>query len=255
MQTERPVLTMSIMGRTFLVTSIPWSERGSATNHASTNVSFARERLLADLMQTARSEGAFHAWNLNPTLRGSRRLGLFYDTMGKPHLHGQDSSGPCISFSYGGDRFWAALGGCSTQIGLDVADPLDFRGNYPFSRVFLDTDWTMIPSRFGLQRETADAAAFVWCIKEAAVKAIGCGFHWFGPWETAIEQGPDIAREDHFEVVFYPSHEELERALRRVRVVVSTWCAGRFRLALASCDRRSVEPFRQLLFARMANIS
>lgn len=255
MQTERPVFAMSIAGQTFLVTSIPWTQRENAGNRSSTDVSIARERLLEDLMQTARSEPAFHAWNLNPIPRDNCRLSLLYDKMGKPHLHGQDSSVSCISFSYGGNRFWAALGGCFTHIGLDVADPLDFRGDYPFSRVFLDMDWTMIPSRLGLQCQTADAAAFVWCIKEAAVKAIGCGFHWFGPWEMAIEHKSDIGREDRFEVVFHPPRKDLERALRHVRVVAAVWPMGRCWLALALCDRRSAEPFRQVLFARTANLS
>lgn len=249
MQSECFTLTLKLRDRTLLAGSIPWPNKGfhSIVGH---HVSNARKNLLTGLMRKAASEKVIHAWDIDRMQYREGCQRVTHDVMGKPRVHRYEGSGPAVSFSYGADRLWAALGDCSIDIGVDIADPCDFQGNYPFHQAFLEADWSEVPCP--LHRQSADAAAFVWSLKEAAVKALGSGFHYFGPLDVAIRRSQDRGGDMLFEFVFSPADHELAESVRYVRVVAAAWRMGRFWLALASCGRHAAEPFRQSLFTRRA---
>ncbi|MDD2583244.1 MAG: 4'-phosphopantetheinyl transferase superfamily protein [Desulfuromonadaceae bacterium] len=99
--------------------------------------------------------------------------------LGRPRLLVGKSRGPAISFTEGGGKVWAALCGDESDIGIDVAGGDEFKGAYPFHRVFH-------PEEFHHALRLADedpeeASALLWSVKEAVVKALGCGFHLMDP--------------------------------------------------------------------------
>jgi phosphopantetheinyl transferase (holo-ACP synthase) len=116
--------------------------------------------------------------------RNAFPIQVVHDQLGKPHLLLGGHRGPAISFSEGGERVWAALCADKSEIGMDVAGTYDFQGEYPFQRVFHAEEL-----HHALRLEGADvakASALLWSIKEAAVKALGCGFHLVDPREIYV---------------------------------------------------------------------
>ena len=99
--------------------------------------------------------------------------------LGRPHLLVGESRGPAISFSEGGGKVWAALAGDESDIGIDVAGRDEFLGNYPFHRVFQPQELQHAVRLTG--GDLAEAAALLWSVKEAVVKALGCAFHLVEP--------------------------------------------------------------------------
>lgn len=104
--------------------------------------------------------------------------------LGRPHLLFGEYHGPAVSFSKGGGRVWAALCGDESEIGIDVAETDEFRGEYPFHRVFLVQELQQALRLAGGDLEKA--SALLWSIKEAVVKALGCGFHLVDPREIYV---------------------------------------------------------------------
>jgi phosphopantetheinyl transferase len=99
--------------------------------------------------------------------------------LGRPHLQVGKFRGPAISFSEGGGKVWAALCGDESDIGIDVAGSDEFQGEYPFQRVFHPEE---LQHALRLADEDPEeAAALLWSVKEAVVKALGCGFHLVDP--------------------------------------------------------------------------
>jgi phosphopantetheinyl transferase len=88
-----------------------------------------------------------------------------------------------LSFSHEEGRLWAAMGshGC---VGIDVAYPEEFTGGYPFKRAFRPEELNC-DRAFG-HKNTARAAALIWSLKEAAVKAAGTGFNCYDPLEVRV---------------------------------------------------------------------
>jgi hypothetical protein len=131
----------------------------------------------------------------------SRPLTLETTTLGQPHLLLGGKPGPAVSFSQSGGCLWAALAPVG-QVGVDAALPSEFEAGYPLSRVFrpAELDWAR-PLCGG---DSASAAALLWALKEAAVKALGVGFHLLDPlaieafspspwqegWRVAVQAGP-----------------------------------------------------------------
>ncbi len=104
--------------------------------------------------------------------------------LGRPHLLLGEYEGPAISFSEGGGKVWAALCGDGSDIGIDVAGPDEFQREYPFHRVFHAEEL-----QHALRLACGDlekASALLWSIKEAAVKALGCGFHLVDPRQITV---------------------------------------------------------------------
>ena len=86
--------------------------------------------------------------------------------------------GPSISFSQAAGRLWAALT-CTGQVGVDAALPSEFEESYPWARAFRPAELAWARPLAG--GDTAGAAALLWALKEAAVKALGVGFHLLDP--------------------------------------------------------------------------
>jgi len=104
--------------------------------------------------------------------------------LGRPHLLVGECQGPAISFSEGGGKIWAALAGDESDIGIDVAGSDEFRREYPFHRVFHAEELEHALSLADGELELA--AALLWSIKEAVVKALGCAFHLVEPRHITV---------------------------------------------------------------------
>lgn len=111
-------------------------------------------------------------------------LVLRADPLGKPFLVLDGEEGPAVSFTYSPGRLWACIAPGLENIGIDVASAEEFQNGYPDERVFARNELTE-----GLARDVggrAEAAALLWSVKEAAVKALGCGFHLVSPREVTV---------------------------------------------------------------------
>ena len=106
------------------------------------------------------------------------------DPLGKPHLMLGAHRGPAISFSEGGGKIWAALCGDESDVGIDVAEAAEFRGEYPFHRVFNAQEFQHVLKLAGGDLEKA--SALLWSVKEAVVKALGCAFHFVDPRQIHV---------------------------------------------------------------------
>jgi phosphopantetheinyl transferase len=116
------------------------------------------------------------------------------DPLGKPHLLLGARRGPAISFSEGGGKVWAALCGDESDMGVDVAEPVEFQGEYPYHRVFNVQELQQVLNLAGGDLEKA--SALLWSVKEAAVKALGCAFHLVDPLQIHVY--PSIGGDDGF---------------------------------------------------------
>jgi phosphopantetheinyl transferase len=104
--------------------------------------------------------------------------------LGRPHLLFGDDRGPSISFSEDGGNLWAALCGDESDIGIDAAGSDEFHREYPYHRVFHPQEL-----QHALRLADGDlekASALLWSIKEAVVKALGCGFHLVDPRQITV---------------------------------------------------------------------
>ncbi|MFU8856626.1 MAG: 4'-phosphopantetheinyl transferase family protein [Deferrisomatales bacterium] len=110
-----------------------------------------------------------------------------HDALGRPHLLAGEGHGSSISFSEGAGSLWAALCAEGAEVGIDVAGSDEFPGTYPFHRVFHDAELHHALRLAG--GDLGRAAALLWSIKEAAVKALGCGFHGADPLHITIAPG------------------------------------------------------------------
>ncbi|MBN1106923.1 MAG: 4'-phosphopantetheinyl transferase superfamily protein [Deltaproteobacteria bacterium] len=110
-------------------------------------------------------------------------LTLHKSALGAPSLHLCGKQGPSLSFSHGERRLWAAMS-ATRSVGIDVAYPKEFAGDYPFHRAFRpqELDW----ARHLCSNVTAPAAALIWSLKEASVKATGEGFHLIDPLDVRV---------------------------------------------------------------------
>ncbi len=104
--------------------------------------------------------------------------------LGRPHLLLGEYRGPAISFSEGGGKVWAALCGDESDIGIDVAGTDEFRREYPVHRVFHPHELQHALRLAG--GDVEKASALLWSIKEAVVKALGCGFHLVYPRQITV---------------------------------------------------------------------
>ena len=129
------------------------------------------------------------------------------DPLGKPHLLWGECRGPAISFSEGGGAVWAALCGDESDIGIDVAETDEFQGDYPVHRVFNAEELQHAVRLAG--GDVEKASAMLWSIKEAVVKALGCGFHLVEPRDITVHPSTEGDGEYTFPVCL--SRKALER--------------------------------------------
>jgi phosphopantetheinyl transferase len=111
------------------------------------------------------------------------------------------------------------------SVGIDVAYPEEFAGPYPLGRAFgrdeLDCAWDLA------QQDIGRAAALLWSLKEATVKATGTGFNRHDPFEVRVSN----PREGHQGIVFDVWAGGFVTAWARAE--------GKGWLAVASCQRTS----------------
>jgi hypothetical protein len=118
-------------------------------------------------------------------VRNLSALTLERDPLGKPQICLGATPGPAISFSWSAGRLWAALGRPECGLGVDAAAPREFAGSYPHQRVFRESEWQTAVTLTAGNRE--EAAALLWSVKEAVVKAWGCGFHFLSPRQVEVQ--------------------------------------------------------------------
>jgi len=120
--------------------------------------------------------------------------------LGQPRLFLGGQPGPAVSFSQAAGRIYAALTPAG-QVGVDAAMPAEFEADYPMARVFRPAELAWARPLVG--GPSAGAAALLWALKEAAVKALGVGFHfleplaveafsprpWQGGWRVLVHAG------------------------------------------------------------------
>jgi len=106
------------------------------------------------------------------------------DLLGRPHLLLGGCEGPAVSFSEGGRGIWAALCGSMFDIGIDVAASDDFQSDYPLHRAFQMQE--LQDALRVTHGDVGKASAWLWSIKEAAVKALGCAFHLVDPRQICV---------------------------------------------------------------------
>jgi phosphopantetheinyl transferase (holo-ACP synthase) len=104
--------------------------------------------------------------------------------LGRPYLLLGECQGPAISFSEGGGNLWAALCADESEIGIDAAGSDEFQRGYPFHRVFHPQELQHALQLAG--EELEKAAALLWSVKEAVVKALGCAFHLVDPRQITV---------------------------------------------------------------------
>jgi phosphopantetheinyl transferase len=141
----------------------------------------AREFLAGRLLKALAEEGP--EWT-EALVMGA--LELATGPLGQPFLKIGNRLGPSLSFSEAGSLVWAAMAGRG-RVGVDVARAVDFEPPYPYSRAFGTPEWDW--AVWYCQGRTALAAALLWAAKEAAVKALGVGFHILDPLDLEVAQG------------------------------------------------------------------
>jgi len=110
-------------------------------------------------------------------------VSLELTALGRPRLFLGGQPGPAISFSQAAGRIYAAMTPAG-QVGVDAAMPAEFAAGYPLARAFrhVELDW----ARPLTGCDTPGAAALLWSLKEAAVKALGVGFHFLAPLAVEV---------------------------------------------------------------------
>jgi hypothetical protein len=109
---------------------------------------------------------------------------VVHDPLGKPHLLLGAQRGPAISFSEGGGKVWAALCGDESDMGIDVAEAVEFQVEYPYHRAFNAQELQHVLNLAGGDMD--EASALLWSVKEAVVKALGCAFHFVDPLQIHV---------------------------------------------------------------------
>jgi phosphopantetheinyl transferase len=148
-------------------------------------------RLLAALAETAPEWSGALGWGL---------LTLEAGPLGQPRLRLGGRPGPGLSFSGAGGRLWVAVAAAG-QVGVDAAREADFAPPYPYARAFGPREWDWAWRHCRGRAESA--AALLWAAKEAAVKALGVGFHTLDPLD--LEVAPGAPGEEGLELVVQAS--------------------------------------------------
>lgn len=93
----------------------------------------------------------------------------------------RSAHGNCEKLTYGAVAQTSAAG--IAGLGIDVAHPAEFAGPYPEKRVFTRSELTLLDA---VSPERGAVQATAWSVKEAAVKALGIGFHYAEPRDVEI---------------------------------------------------------------------
>lgn len=136
------------------------------------------ERFAAELLEAL--AGVDGHWGFR-----ARRIGLVLrrSPLGQPLLLVDGLPGPAISLSRASGFLWGAAS-ASPGVGIDVALRDEFVGPYPYHRAFGYPELSLATGCLG--PDLPLAAAGLWAVKEAAVKAAGTGFHGFDPRDVKV---------------------------------------------------------------------
>jgi phosphopantetheinyl transferase len=151
-----------------------------------------KQRLVSALLDHLVASGSPFWKCFHSSHKAAFPMRLVRGPLGRPHLLWGGYRGPAISFSEGGGSVWAALCGDQCDIGIDVAGTEEFQKGYPCHRVFHDQELQHALRLAG--GELGNASALLWSIKEAIVKALGCGFHLVDPLQINVY--PSVAEGD-----------------------------------------------------------
>jgi phosphopantetheinyl transferase (holo-ACP synthase) len=141
-------------------------------------------------VRTAYGDRELLAALLLPGWPGSARIG--HDTLGRPLcpslLGSWNISLSRVPDSRRGPLTYGAVcrvpdGNGACGFGIDAAVSADFDVNYPMHRVFHDRELALLSA---FDRDIAEDMALAWAGKEAAVKALGIGFHYADPLDIEI---------------------------------------------------------------------
>lgn len=147
----------------------------------------AAEALLVRLLLGRRMGTFSSAGNIpSEAVPYSGEMKLTADSLGRPVLLLDGRDGPAVSFTHLGRTTWAALAPRNCAIGIDAASRTEFSGTYPFHRAFHNDELAVVPAE--LAADIPAAAAAIWSVKEAAVKALGCGFWLADPFELHVSE-------------------------------------------------------------------
>lgn len=161
----------------------PWGEPAALAAMPTFSRSGTHTGPSANLWQATKKSLAFF---LTEQVLGRKipEFALMSNYWGKPEIWLGATPGPALSFSWSAGQLWAAVGRTGCSLGLDAAAPEEFFGSYPHHRVFMKTEWeTAMTLAAG---DPPEAAALLWTVKEAAVKAEGHGFHLLSPKQVQV---------------------------------------------------------------------
>jgi phosphopantetheinyl transferase len=108
------------------------------------------------------------------------------DSLGRPILTVKGRPGPPISFTSLDGMLWGAVSLSGASVGIDAARSGEFDPGYPIHRAFHKDEFGIAFSQTG--GGEPEAAALLWSVKEAAVKALGCAFHLLDPLELSVSR-------------------------------------------------------------------
>ncbi len=139
----------------------------------------ARRQLVFRLWQRLNQTSPACASLIGKAPESSEAIMFEKNMWGKPAVRTTAGNGPAVSFSCGNGECWAAACSPRIDLGLDAATAEEFAGPYPLLRVFQPVELESAAATVCI--DVTEAAALVWSLKEAAVKALGCGFHLVDP--------------------------------------------------------------------------
>lgn len=110
---------------------------------------------------------------------------LSKDCFGRPILYASGVPGPSVSFSYFLNAICTAIGPIGSGLGIDIALSEEFENGYPLKRVLRCSELEVALGRIG--KDVCKASSFLWSVKEAIVKSLGCGFHCLNPLDITVD--------------------------------------------------------------------
>lgn len=193
----------------------------------------ARQYLADLLLGNARIPMAVTGGDSGTAASATPPVEIIATPLGRPRLLVEGKDGPSISFAHLEGMTWAAVTTGKGTVGIDVARAKEFGEGYPFDRAFHPDEW----HAFEHWCQTPErVAAALWSAKEAVVKALGCGFHFFGPLDLMLDTRRDVTPCKPMNMVLSARAFRRLPCFRNPNVPVSTRQQGSCFLSVALTD-------------------